>query len=195
MNKDSVRIRFAEASDAEALLGIYAPYIEETAITFETSVPSLNEFQGRMRGIMEAHPYLVAVEHGRIIGYAYAHRSHERAAYQWNAELSVYLAPDCRGRGLGRALAKAVLDMLELQGVRNVFSRIAIPNDASVRMHQALGFRHIGTEYRAGYKLGAWRDVGLFQKQLGCFEGEPERVLGISEALAGTGRPMPAEAE
>lgn len=189
------RIRHAEVRDAEAILSIYAPYIEQTSFTFETCVPSLTAFEERMKGIVGKYPYLVAIEHDQITGYAYAHRQAERAAYQWNAELSVYVAQNRRGRGLGRALSEAVIRLLELQGIRNVFSLITLPNDASVHMHKALGFRQVGTQYQAGYKLGAWHDVGWFQKQLGDMSKAPSDLCDLREVLGKCERSILADAE
>lgn len=169
----SMRMRQATEKDAQAILAIYAPYIENTSITFETAVPTLDEFTCRMKGILGDYPYLVIEENGVVQGYAYAHRQAERAAYAWNAELSVYLHPQCTGHGFGRALSLAVCALLELQGTRNVFSLITQPNYPSMRMHELLGFTLMGTQKNAGYKCGAWHDVAWLQKQIGSFEGEP----------------------
>lgn len=173
-------IRWAELEDAQAILAIYAPYVEHTPITFETEVPSLEEFRERMRGIMELYPYLVVEEHGALVGYAYAHRCGERAAYAWDAEFSIYLDAACTGRGLGGMLSRAVLDLLARQGVRNVFSLITVPNPASIGLHESLGFRHMGTQERAGYKLGAWHGVEWMQLPIGDFEGEPAPLVPAS---------------
>lgn len=171
-----MQMRQATEKDAQAILAIYAPYIENTSITFETVVPTLDEFTCRMKGILGSYPYLAIEENGVVQGYAYAHRQAERAAYAWNAELSVYLNPQCTGHGLGRALSLAVCDLLELQGVRNVFSLITQPNYPSMRMHELLGFTLMGTQKNAGYKCGAWHDVAWLQKQIGSFEGEPAPI-------------------
>lgn len=177
----STRIRQASEDDAQAILSIYAPYIENTAITFETDVPTLDEFTSRMKGILGEYPYLVIEENGVVQGYAYAHRQAERAAYAWNAELSVYLRQECTGHGFGRSLSQAVCDLLELQGVRNVFSLITQPNYPSIRMHELLGFKLMGTQKNAGYKCGAWHDVAWLQKQIGSFEKEPARLQPLCE--------------
>lgn len=195
METTDTRIRFAAVRDAQDILAIYAPYILNTPITFETCVPTLDAFEDRMKDIVFEYPYLVAEEHGEIVGYAYAHRLGERAAYQWNAELSVYLAPQRRGRGLGRALSQAVLRLLELQGVHNVFSLITLPNEASIHMHEALGFRACGIQRQAGYKLGAWHDVGWFQKQLGDFSQEPTPVQRLRDCIYPLDRSIFMEAE
>ena len=167
-------IRWATEKDAHAILAIYAPYIEHTSVTFETCVPALDEFATRMRGIIGSYPYLVFEENGVVRGYAYAHRQAERAAYAWNAELSVYLEQECTGHGWGRTLSQAVCGLLKLQGIRNVFSLVTQPNRPSMRMHEALGFELMGIQKNAGYKCGAWHDVAWLQKQIGSFTGEPQ---------------------
>ena len=155
MGDPSIKVRQAEVSDAEEILAIYAPYVAETAITFETRVPSIAEFARRMEGIVGDYPYLVVEQNKRVRGYAYAHRQAQRAAYAWNAELSVYLGHGCGGRGWGRILSQAVCDLLALQGVRNAFSLVTQPNEPSMRMHEALGFKRMGTQVNAGYKCGS----------------------------------------
>lgn len=174
-------LRLGRESDAAAVLGIYAPYIESTPITFETDVPSLESFEARLRGYGETYPLIVAERSGALAGYAYAHRCGERAAYAWNAELSVYLDPRFRGAGIGRALCTALLDLLAAQGVRNVFSLITVPNAASIGLHEALGFALMGTQRQAGYKRGAWHDVAWYQKQIGSFSNSPEPIVPVSD--------------
>lgn len=177
MTSSAIHIRHAALKDAEGVLAVYAPYVKDTPITFETEVPGIDEFRSRMSGIMEIYPYLVVENGGRIVGYAYAHRIGERAAYDWDAEFSIYLEGGHTGRGIGTALSHALLQLLEMQGVRNVFSLIAVPNPASISLHEKLGFRHMGTQERAGYKLGAWHDVEWMQKPIGDFEGAPAPLL------------------
>ena len=181
MAASGIHIRWATPKDAAAILAVYAPYVRETPITFETEVPSLEDFRERIRGILETYPYLVAEEDGEVRGYAYAHRCGERAAYDWDAEFSIYLDEACRGRGWGKALSAAELQLLAMQGVRNVFSLIALPNEASIGLHESLGFRHMGTQRRAGYKLGAWHDVEWMQKEIGDFEGRPAPLVPARE--------------
>ena len=181
MEQPQIRLRWAALDDAPAILAIYAPYIERTSITFETEVPSLEEFRGRMRDIMELYPYLIVEADGAVVGYAYAHRIGERAAYAWDAELSVYLDGAWTGRGLGSRCSRAVLELLALQGVRNVFSLITVPNPASIGLHESLGFRHMGLQDRAGFKLGAWHGVEWMQKPIGDFTGEPAPLVSARE--------------
>ena len=171
-----MEFRFAAETDSPALLGIYSQYIN-TPVTFEYRLPTEEEFAGRIRDIAREYPYLVCEDGGRIVGYAYAHRQAERAAYQWNAELSVYLDGAYTGRGLGERLYGMLMDLLRLQGVRTVYARVTSPNERSERLHRRMGFRHMGTQRSAGYKNGAWRDVTWFEKAIGPYEPEPAPFL------------------
>ena len=176
-------IRFAAAADAAALLGIYGQYID-TPITFECALPSEEAFRRRVAEYGAACPYLVWEEDGRILGYAYAHRLGERAAYQWSAELSIYLGRDSTGRGLGRRLYGALMELLRLQGVRTVYGCVTLPNAGSEGLHAAMGFRLTGTWHRAGFKCGAWRDVGWFEKTIALYDPSPAPVRPIGEVPA-----------
>ena len=172
--------RFAEEADAPALLAIYGQYID-TPITFECALPSVESFTERIRSIRSAYPYIVCEEDGRIWGYAYAHRQAERAAYQWNAELSVYLDRDHTGRGLGKRLYAALMELLRLQGVRTVYALVTVPNEKSEALHRAMGFRHMGTQRSTGYKDGAWRDVAWFEKQIAPYDPDPAPLAPIGQ--------------
>ena len=125
-----MNLRFADEHDAAACLAIYAQYID-TSITFETALPSEDEFAGRIRSYGAVYPWLIAEEEGKILAYAYAHRAQERAAYDWNAELSVYVSKNAAGRGLGTRLYRALLALLKEQGVRTAYGVVTMPNDAS----------------------------------------------------------------
>ena len=167
-----MHIRLAVPADAPALLAIYAQYIE-TGITFEYQLPSREEFARRIRTFGEAYPYLVWEEDGQITGYAYAHRQAERAAYQWNAELSVYLDRACTGAGRGRRLYTALMELLRLQGIRTVYALVTLPNEKSEGLHRSLGFRLMGVQRSTGYKDGAWRDVAWFEKAIAPYDPDP----------------------
>lgn len=184
-DENSPRIRSATLEDAPGILAIYRPFIENTAITFEYTVPSLDEFRARMASTIGTYPYLVAEQtqqpgeaeptaSERVVGYAYAHRMGERAAFQWNAELAVYLAPEARGQGLGERLVRQLEKELAAMGVRNLFSLITADNEASLRLHEKLGFTQVGYHPNAGYKLGRWHDLVYVRKPIGSFEGEPQ---------------------
>lgn len=153
-------IRTAEESDAEGVLSIYAPVVRETAISFELEPPSLEEMRERIRSLRGRLPWLVCAEGPEVCGYAYADRFRTRAAYQWSAEVTVYVSPTWRRRGVGQALYTSLLEALRLLGYRSAFAGIALPNPASVALHEALGFLPAGTFSTAGFKLGQWHDVG-----------------------------------
>lgn len=160
-----MRLRIASAADSAALLAIYGQYIE-TTITFEYALPDVQEFAARITGTLAGYPWLVCEEDGRILGYAYAHRAQARAAYQWNAELSVYLDRACTGRGLGPVLYRALIALLTMQGVRTVYGCVTRPNPPSEAMHRQMGFTRLGVFHKAGYKCGAWHDVTWFEKEI-----------------------------
>lgn len=176
-------VRLADAADAEGILDIYSPYVE-TPVTFEEAVPSPGAFRERIARIAAYYPVVVAEQAGRIEGYAYAHRQAERAAYDWNAELSVYVAPLAQGRGIGRALYGALIELVRLQGVKGAYARVSLPNAASEHLHEALGFELMGVQKNAGWTCGAWRDVAWYAKPLAAFEPEPARPVPFPRAAA-----------
>ncbi|MCC8129502.1 MAG: N-acetyltransferase family protein [Clostridiales bacterium] len=173
-------IRLVRPSDAPALLAIYAQSIH-TPVTFEYELPTLEEFRGRIRDISACYPYLVLEEDGAILGYAYAHRLRERAAFAWDAELSVYLDRSAQGRGLGTELYTVLLELLRRQGVQAVYGCITSPNPASVALHEKLGFRYCGAFHRTGYKDGHWWDVLWYEKQIGAGQTPPPPLKNASE--------------
>ena len=175
-----MKLRFAVPEDAKALLRIYAQYID-TNITFEYELPSEEEFAGRILSFSQVYPYLVCEEDGRIVGYAYAHRLQERAAYQWNAELSIYIDREARSRGMGRRMYTALMALLRLQGVKTVYAIVTQPNERSERLHEGMGFARIGVMHNTGYKNGAWHDVAYFEKALAPYENDPQPIVPISE--------------
>lgn len=178
-------IREAVPSDANSVLAIYAPIVERTAISFEAVPPSVEEMGARIGEANRSLAWLVFEEGGTVRGYAYASRHKERAAYRWSAEVAVYLHPDARRRGVGTALYRSLLALLHLLGLHNAVALIALPNPASVGLHESLGFRRVALYRSIGYKLGAWRDVGHWQLSLRPSEGEPAPLLR-PEDLRGT---------
>lgn len=180
MSEPTYTYRLATPDDAAALQAIYAPYVE-TSITFEYVAPSVEEFRRRIEERICIYPYIVVEEDGVPMGYAYASRLFSRPAYAWAVELSVYLSRDCRGRGLGRALYARMLSLLELQGIRSAHGKVTEPNEASDKLHRAMGFRCVGIMDNVGFKLGKWRDVSHYEKLLGDFESAPEPVIPITE--------------
>ncbi len=171
-----VEIVRAEAFDAKAVLSVYAPYIRLTAVTFETEIPSLEEFTARIEGISGEFPYLLLFVDSELVGYAYAHKQAERAAFAWNAELSVYLRMDCRGKGLGRPLYELLIDLLRMQGYVNVYGVITGSNAGSIALHEKMGFKEIGRHERTGYKHGEWHDTVWMHKRIGG-EGAPAEIV------------------
>lgn len=160
-------IRRAAAEDAAALLEIYQPYIADTVITFEYDVPTAEEFAGRITDTLADFPYLVCERDGKPVGYAYAHHIRERAAYDWAVELSIYLAPAAQGQGVGTALYRCLIDLLEMQNIRILYGCVTLPNEKSRRLHEKLGFELAGVWHGSGWKFARWHDVGWFEKRLG----------------------------
>lgn len=166
MENASHSIRLATASDAAAIARIYAPYVRDTAISFETEPPDAAEMARRLAAIGERHPWLVAVDGQGLLGYAYAGEHRSRAAYRWDADVAVYLEPRAHRRGIGRALYRRLFALLRAQGYVNAYAGIALPNAASVGLHEALGFVPVGVYRGVGYKHGAWHDVGWWGLRL-----------------------------
>ena len=172
------------AEDAAELLAIYAYYVEETAVSFEYEVPSLEEFTGRIKNISAAFPYLKAVdEKGTILGYAYAGRFHPRKAYDWSAETTVYIKKDCRRGGLGRALYEALERSLVDMGILNVNACIAVPQGEdpyltmdSINFHTRMGYSLVGTFHNSGMKFDTWYDMAWMEKMLGDHKQGQEPV-------------------
>jgi L-amino acid N-acyltransferase YncA len=160
-------IRHADpARDAAACAAIYAPYVTDSVISFEYEPPTADEFRARIERYSRTHGWLIAERDGTVLGYAYGSPHRERAAYQWAADVGIYLAADARGQGVGRALYERLLDLLARRGYHVACAGIGLPNDASVALHEALGFQLIGIYRRIGFKQGAWRDVGWWQREL-----------------------------
>lgn len=186
-----IEICQAELEDAKELLAIYAPYdVEETAITFEYEVPSLDDFRERMREIMRFYPYLVAKRDGAIIGYAYASAFHERAAYQWSAEVTIYLAKAARGQGLGRKLYQELETYLKQMGVLNLNACIASTSkedthltNTSQKFHEALVYHLVGRFHKTGYKFERWYDMIWMEKALGEHTTPPKALRSFHEIL------------
>lgn len=166
-------IRDARRSDVPAMLAIYAPFVEHTAVSFEYEVPTEAEFARRLEEHQAAFPWLVCEENGRVMGYAYAGRAFERAAYGWNAEISCYLAPELRGRGVGRRLYARIEEILTRLGYYKLFAVVTSANAPSVAFHRALGFRDAACFRNVGYKQGGWYDVLWLEKTL-CDRPEPQ---------------------
>lgn len=161
-----MNIRYATLEDASAILAIYKPYVENTNITFEYEVPSLEEFTKRMDQTLERFPYLVAEEDGIIVGYAYASAFKTRAAYSWSVETSIYVAQSCHGTGVGKALYTTLEQYLTKQNVCNLCACIAFPNPPSVAFHEYFGYKTVAHFHSSGYKGGQWIDMIWMEKEL-----------------------------
>lgn len=180
-----VRIRLAQATDAEQILAIYAPFITDMPTTFETIVPSLAEMQSRIRETVKILPWLVCTDHQQIAGYAYASPHRSRCAYQWSTDVSVYIAKDFRRRGIGKEIYRSLFKILATQGYYNAFAGISLPNPGSVALHESLGFQAVGVYRNVGYKLGSWHNVGWWQLTLQPHSLEPPHALRpLPEVLA-----------
>ncbi|HIV11944.1 MAG TPA: GNAT family N-acetyltransferase [Candidatus Pullilachnospira stercoravium] len=180
---DTVRIRNAAPADAGRILEIYAYYVEHTAISFEYQVPTLTEFQARMKETMGRYPYLVAEAEGKILGYAYAHPFVGRAAYDWSCELTIYLDPSARRHGLGRKLYDALEVRLKEMGIQNLYACIGVPEaedefltNNSADFHRHMGFSEVGKFYKCGRKFGRWYHMVWMEKIIGEHPSGPEPV-------------------
>lgn len=170
-------IRDADATDAGRCSAIYAPYVRNTAISFESEAPSAAEMAERIAAAQRVHAWLVLETDGEVAGYAYGGPFMARAAYQWATAVSVYLDPERRRTGGGRALYEALFGRLAARGHRTALAGIALPNEASVGLHRALGFELAGTYRRVGWKLGRWHDVAWYQRVLGDGDDGPPEPL------------------
>ena len=164
-------IRLAVKDDAAAVAGIYGPFCESTAVSFEYVPPSTEEIANRIRTITAQFPWLVLDDNGVVAGYAYATRHRERAAYGWSVDTAVYVSPIHRRCGVGRALYTALCQLLRLQGCFKAYAGITLPNSASTGLHEAIGFTLVGVYLGVGYKHGVWHDVAWYQIAL-----QPERL-------------------
>lgn len=162
----SMTVRDAEPADAAACVAIYAPYVRETAISFEVEPPAAQEMQQRISAAQQTHAWLVLVVGDEVAGYAYGGQYKVRAAYRWACEVSVYIDRDRHRRGGGRALYEALLPRLAARGYLTAVAGMTLPNDASAGLHAALGFEPVGVYRRIGYKFGAWHDVAWLQAPL-----------------------------
>ena len=176
-------IRLATVADAGEVAGIYGPIVRDTMISFEESVPTETDIAARIEDTLSFAPWLVCEIDGVVVGYTYAGRFKERAAYRWAVELSTYLAEGYRGKRIGRALVASLLGALKVQGFVRAFGVIALPNPASVRMFESFDAEYIGTQKKVGYKSGEWVDVGYWQLELRPPPDEPVPPMPMPEAV------------
>ena len=173
-------IRLARSGDADEIARIYRPFVESTIISFETVPPEPSEIADRIAATMVQYPWLVCERNHRIMGYAYATRHRDRKAYQWSVDTSAYVAPPFWRQGVGGGLYRSLLAILSAQGFVNAYAGIALPNPASVGLHESVGFRSVGVYRSVGYKLGAWHDVGWWALRLRPLVSLPAAPVGMS---------------
>ena len=169
---ESFILRRATEADAPALLAIYRPFVESTAVSFETAVPTHAEFAARIAKAVEGWQWLVAEQNAQCVGYAYGSSHRERPAYQWSVEVSAYVHPNFYRQGIGRALYLKLFEELKHKGFCNAFAGVALPNESSMALHRSVGFEPIGTFKAVGRKFGKWHDVAWFQRTL---QGSPPK--------------------
>ena len=186
---ENIKIRTAQAGDASALLAIYAPYVKETAISFEYEVPTLDEFTQRMDKIKAMYPYLVAELDGKPVGYAYAGQFQAREAYAWDVEVTIYVDRGLRKSGIGRLLYETLERALSAQGILNVNACIAFPSGDrddefltknSVQFHDHMGYRMVGRFTQCGYKFNRWYDMVWMEKHIGAHTQNQPPVVPFS---------------
>ena len=179
------RLRLAAPADAAQIAAIYAPFCLETAVSFETTAPDEGQMRERISTLMQRYPWLVAVsETGDVLGYAYAGKHRERAAYRWSVDFTAYLAPEVKRREIGTALYRALMKICQSLGYYRAFAGITLPNEASVRLHEKIGFRPIGVYRRVGFKLGRWHDVGWWSLDLLPEDDAPREPRSIAQIVA-----------
>lgn len=179
-------LRLATLADAEEILGIYAPYILNTPITFEDKVPDLAEFTQRMKSVLSVYPYIVAESPQGIVGYAYVSPHRSRSAYRWNVETSIYIAQGYQGQGLGTQMYKTLFRILSLAQIENAYACITYPNPQSIAFHKAMGFEEVGHFPKTGFKAGAWHDVVWLELKIGegsAPKGEIVPVTDLAESI------------
>ena len=185
---NALTVRFATPADAEALVAIYAPYVLNTAITYEYEVPTCEEFAKRIETYSRKHPYLVAELNGTPVGYAYACPLGSRPAFNWAVETAIYVREDCKGKGIGKVLYEKLEAILKVMGVRTITAAVASVDhedpyltDASIRFHLAMGYTPVGTFHNAGCKFGRWYDLTWLEKAIGSYENDPPAVKAMDE--------------
>jgi phosphinothricin acetyltransferase len=177
----AITIRFARPSDAAGILAIYAPYCETSPISFEIVAPTVDQMAERIRTVLGQYPWLVCEVDDEIAGYVYATRIRERAAYRWAVEVAVYVAKQHHRRRVAQALYSALFSILREQNYYKAYAGITLPNAGSIRLHEAVGFRPVGTFLGIGYKLGKWLDVGWWQLDLQVEVVDPPEPRPITE--------------
>lgn len=172
-------IRLITLEDTDKVLAVYSPYVTSTPITFEYDIPSSDAFRNRILSVTKQFPWLICEIDNEIAGYAYASPQHERAAYQWNAELSIYVSGKYHGKRIGTALYNALIALLKQQGYYNVYACITLPNEKSLALHKSFGFTKAGTFLNTGNKFNTWYDVVWLVKQIHAYDRAPRSPVPI----------------
>ncbi len=159
-------IECVKTTDADEILSIYAPYVKNTFVSFETKVPERDDFRKRVRDISAEYPYYVCRKDGKIIGYAYASRHRVRDAYRYSVDCSVYVSHDAHRKGVGRMLYETLFAELKKRGFHSAFAAVALPNEVSISFHKAMGFEQVGHFKEVGYKFDRWIDLVWLEKRL-----------------------------
>jgi phosphinothricin acetyltransferase len=183
MEQRAFVIRPAQADDGAAVAAVYGPYVRDTAVSFEVEPPTGVVMAERIIGTLGTHPWLVAEREGVVVGFAYAGKHSQRAAYRWTVDVTVYVRDTERRSGVGRQLYQVLLGTLRLQGFRSAFAEIVLPNSGSVRLHESMGFRHIGIHNDIGHKLGRWHDIGYWRLGLADGTDPPSEPVLFSELM------------
>ena len=178
-------IRLARKSDSQSILRIYAPYIEKTAISFETVIPTESEFADRIETICKQYPYLVYLVDNLIVGYAYASQHKERNAYRYDVNVSIYVFPEYHGSGVAYRLYECLFKILKEMGYYNVYAGYTLPNDKSMKFHNKFGFSLVGTYHKTGYKFEQWHDVAWLEKVINETTEKPGTIKKINELPLG----------
>ena len=180
MSFSKLSIRPAREDDAAAVAAVYAPYVRDTAVSFEAEAPTAAVMAQRIGETLTTHPWLVADRGGDVVGYAYANKHSPRAAYRWTVDVTIYVSEQERRNGIGRGLYLTLLTTLRKQGFRSAFAEIVLPNPGSARLHEAMGFKHIGVHKGIGFKLGCWHDIGYWRLGLADDAAPPSEPISFA---------------
>ena len=183
-------IRLATPSDASQMAEIYRPFVIQSPVSFETEAPDEAEMVDRVLSTLKTYPWLVAAKQGQVMGYAYASQHRARYHYQWSVDVSVYIHPDFRRLGIGKALYQPLMAILAVQGFVMAHAGITLPNEGSVGLHEAMGFKPIGVYRNVGYKLGQWHDVGWWELALQAPQIDPAAPIPVGQVIGTPGWEM-----
>lgn len=175
----NAKIRLADEKDIEDILGIYAPYIKDTTITFEYEVPTIEEFKKRFYTVTDNYPYLVCTIDDKVVGYAYSSKHAERSAYMWDADFSIYINESYISYGIGKAFYTALIEISKLQNIKNVYGGVTENNIKSEKLHEHFGFKKAGVFHKTGYKFGKWLDVIWYEKDITESDKAPKPIIPI----------------